>query len=102
MDTYNTNTNTNTTKPAKKNINQPIEESQELKKLVLFNDEYNTFDYVIESLVDICNHTFQQAEQCTLITHYNGKCVIKTGKIEKLNVYCSQLTSKGLIAEIQS
>ena len=51
--------------------------------LVLFNDEFNTFDFVIETLIDICGHEPLQAEQCTLITHYKGKCSVKSGDIDE-------------------
>ncbi len=47
--------------------------------LVLYNDDYHTFDYVIKALVDICRHSYEQAEQCTILVHYRGKCVVKNG-----------------------
>ncbi|MFM7729369.1 MAG: ATP-dependent Clp protease adaptor ClpS, partial [Flavobacteriales bacterium] len=54
------------------------------KKLVLFNDEVNTFDFVIEALVEVCGHELLQAEQCTVIVHYKGKCAVKNGTWEEL------------------
>jgi ATP-dependent Clp protease adaptor protein ClpS len=80
-----------------------VEETVEVeeKKLVLFNDEVNTFDFVIESLMDVCRHEPLQAEQCTLIVHYNGKCAVKNGSWEKLEPMCTALLDRGLTAEIQ-
>lgn len=69
-------------------------------ELVLFNDEVNTFDWVIESLMDVCGHTLEQAEQCALITHYKGKCGVKTGSWEALKPRCENLLERGLSAEI--
>lgn len=57
---------------------------EDLKELVLHNDDVNTFDYVIEALVDVCGHEPDQAEQCALIAHYKGKCGIKTGTYNEL------------------
>lgn len=80
-----------------------IEETVEVeeKKLILFNDEVNTFDFVIQSLMDVCRHEPLQAEQCTLIVHYNGKCAVKNGSWEKLEPMCTALLDRGLTAEIQ-
>ena len=70
-------------------------------KIVLFNDEVNTFDHVIDMLVEVCDHTPIQAEQCSLIVHYKGKCNVKTGEYEDLEPRCSMLLDAGLTAEIQ-
>lgn len=51
-------------------------------KLVLHNDDFNTFDFVIESLMEVCAHTLEQAEQCTFLVHYKSKCTVKTGNLE--------------------
>jgi ATP-dependent Clp protease adaptor protein ClpS len=69
-------------------------------EIIVYNDDVNTFDHVIETLVQVCNHTPEQAEQCSLIVHYNGKCTVKTGVLEKLKPQCSQLLKAGLSAEI--
>jgi ATP-dependent Clp protease adaptor protein ClpS len=76
-----------------------IEEGH-LNEIVLFNDEVNTFDHVIETLVDVCKHSYEQAEQCSLLVHYKGKCTVKTGVYEELEPQCSQLLKAGLNAEI--
>ena len=69
-------------------------------EIVLFNDDVNTFDHVIATLIDVCDHTPEQAEQCSLIVHYNGKCTVKTGDYEDLKPRCSRLLQAGLSAEI--
>ncbi|MEO0311729.1 MAG: hypothetical protein RIQ89_1386 [Bacteroidota bacterium] len=69
--------------------------------LVLFNDDVNTFDHVITSLVEICNHDMLQAEQCTLIVHYNGKCAVKNGGFKDLVPMRDALCDRGLSAVIQ-
>ena len=69
--------------------------------IVLFNDDVNTFDHVIETLVKVCNHEALQAEQCALLVHYKGKCDVKSGEIKELVPMCSALLDAGLSAEIQ-
>ena len=53
-------------------------------ELILFNDDVNTFDHVIETLVSVCDHTYEQAEQCAYIVHFSGKCTVKKGKYSYL------------------
>ncbi|MBS4041872.1 MAG: ATP-dependent Clp protease adaptor ClpS [Flavobacteriales bacterium] len=69
-------------------------------EIVLYNDDVNTFDHVIETLVRVCDHTWEQAEQCSIIVHYKGKCTVKTGAMEELKAQCTQLLEAGLSAEI--
>jgi len=69
-------------------------------EIIVYNDDVNTFDHVIETLVRVCEHTPIQAEQCSLIVHFNGKCTVKTGEYDKLKVQCSKLLEAGLTAEI--
>ncbi|SFN92606.1 ATP-dependent Clp protease adaptor protein ClpS [Paenimyroides ummariense] len=69
--------------------------------IVLFNDDVNTFDHVIDTLVKVCNHEPLQAEQCALLVHYKGKCDVKSGDINDLVPMCSALLDAGLSAEIQ-
>jgi len=69
-------------------------------EIVLYNDEVNTFDHVIDTLMKVCRHTPEQAEQCSLIVHYNGKCTVKTGEYKELKPQCTQLLEAGLSAEI--
>lgn len=77
------------------------EQEEESRKIVLFNDEVNTFDWVIDSLVKVCRHEPIQAEQCTLIVHFKGKCDVKEGDWETLEPMCTALLDRGLTAEIQ-
>ena len=71
-------------------------------EIILFNDDIHTFDYVIDSLIEICEHTLEQAEQCTYLVHYKGKCAVKTGEYDELKPRCTRLLQKGLSAEIMS
>lgn len=70
-------------------------------EIILFNDDVNTFDHVIETLIKVCKHEPLQAEQCAILVHYKGKCSVKNGSIEELTPYCSALLDAGLSAEIQ-
>lgn len=74
---------------------------QKENKIVLFNDEVNTFDHVIDMLIATCDHTPIQAEQCSLIVHYKGKCNVKSGDYDDLKPRCTALLEAGLTAEIQ-
>ncbi len=69
-------------------------------EIVLYNDEVNTFDHVINTLIYACEHTPEQAEQCSLIVHYKGKCTVKTGPYDELKPRCSMLLDAGLNAEV--
>lgn len=73
---------------------------EDTKDLIIYNDDYNTFDYVIESLVKVCKHEVIQAEQCTWIIHYNGKCAVKKGSFEVLRPMRQALSERGLDAKI--
>ena len=91
-------------------INKPqIEKESELEvitqvkrehEIILYNDDVNTFDHVINTLVAYCDHTYEQAEQCAYIVHYSGKCVVKTGPYEELEPICLKLLEAQLSAEI--
>jgi ATP-dependent Clp protease adaptor protein ClpS len=72
------------------------------KALVLYNDNVNTFDFVTESLVKVCRHDVLQAEQCTYLVHYTGKCAVKNGSYEKLKPLCEALLDRGLSAKIEN
>lgn len=78
-----------------------VEELIGQRDLIVFNDDVNTFDHVIESLVKVCKHEIEQATQCTYIVHYKGKCQVKRGSYEMLEPMCIALLDKGLSAEIQ-
>lgn len=69
--------------------------------LLLYNDDVHSFDYVIESLIQVCNHSSVQAEQCTTIAHYKGVCEVKQGEYNYLKEMQTGLVEKGLKAEIK-
>ncbi|MBE7640866.1 MULTISPECIES: ATP-dependent Clp protease adaptor ClpS [Salegentibacter] len=74
--------------------------TQKENEIILYNDDYNTFDHVIETLIYACEHTPVQAEQCAILVHYKGKCTVKTGSFDDLKPRCSKLLEEGLSAEI--
>jgi ATP-dependent Clp protease adaptor protein ClpS len=69
---------------------------------MLHNDDVHSFDYVIDALMDVCEHDFEQAVQCTMITHHKGSCDIRKGKIGTLRKMKNALTAMELSATIQS
>jgi ATP-dependent Clp protease adaptor protein ClpS len=68
--------------------------------LVVFNDDINTFDHVSKVLIKVCKHTQEQAEQCTMIIHYKGKCSVKKGSVSKLKPMCESILEAGIQATI--
>jgi ATP-dependent Clp protease adaptor protein ClpS len=72
-----------------------------VKALLLYDDDYNTFAFVTESLIKVCGHDAIQAEQCTYLVHYTGKCVVKNGPYTKLRPMCEALLERGLTARIE-
>jgi len=73
---------------------------QEALDLVVFNDDVNTFEHVTQVLMKVCKHTHEQAEQCTLIIHYKGKCSVKKGSREELKPMCEAILDAGIQAAI--
>lgn len=71
-----------------------------LHRLILWNDDFNTFDWVIDSLMEICHHSETQATQCAYIVHFNGKCDAKKGSFDKLKPMCEALLDRGISATI--
>ena len=76
------------------------EEVVKHNEIVLYNEDVNTFDHVVDTLIYACEHTPEQAEQCSIIVHYKGKCTVKTGIYDELEPRCSMLLDAGLSAEI--
>ncbi|MDO9512059.1 MAG: ATP-dependent Clp protease adaptor ClpS [Bacteroidales bacterium] len=68
--------------------------------LILFNDEVNTFDHIIETLIDVCRHEPEQAEQCALIAHYKGKCHVKSGELNELKPMADEMLRRQVTVEI--
>ncbi len=74
--------------------------TDELRDLIVFNDEVNTFDHVIQTLIKVCKHTPEQAEQCTWIIHYKGKCTVKVGAFDELAPMRNAICQRGISAEV--
>jgi len=74
--------------------------SDEVRDLMVYNDDFNTFDHVIETLIRVCKHEPSQAEQCTYIIHYNGKCSVKKGPYPELKPMREGITQAGIKAAI--
>lgn len=68
--------------------------------LIVFNDDFNTFDHVINTLIRVCGHSPEQAEQCTLLIHYKGKCTVKTGVLDDLKPMRNAICAEGIDAKI--
>jgi ATP-dependent Clp protease adaptor protein ClpS len=79
-----------------------LKSGSESSSLILYNDDINTFDHVIRSLVEVCDHDSVQAEQCALIVHFKGSCDVKTGPQEILNAMSRSLNAKGLKSKVVS
>jgi len=77
-----------------------LEAAEKESELIVYNDEVNTFNHVINTLIRVCKHSNEQAQQCTLIIHFKGKCTVKTGPIEKLKSACQGILDAGIQAEI--
>ena len=80
--------------------NNKLKRGSEPGTLILYNDDVNTFEHVIKSLVEICGHDSVQAEQCAMIVHFKGSCEIKLGVIEVLNAMSKSLNAKGLNSKV--
>ncbi len=78
-----------------------LEELIDQYNLVLYNDDVNTFDHVINCLIRICKHEMMEAEQCTWIVHVNGKCKVRNGSFEELEGMCIQMMNEGLSVKIE-
>lgn len=76
-------------------------DSSDPAHLVVYNDDYNTFDWVIQCFVEVLNHTVEQSEQLSLMIHFNGKAIVKTGQFEKLKKWRRQLVDRGLNAVVE-
>ncbi len=70
-------------------------------QLIVWNDEVNTFEFVIETLIDICGHSPEQAEQCTILIHFKGKCSVKNGSYDELKPLCDAITDRGIGATVE-
>jgi ATP-dependent Clp protease adaptor protein ClpS len=78
-----------------------LDEVGQTCSLIVWNDNVNTFEWVIETLVEICNHTYEQAEQCAMIIHHQGKYAVKNGTYDFLKPMCDAITDRGIGATIE-
>ena len=88
------------TKEQEQTSGELMEQEAPLFDLVVFNDDVNTFDWVIDSLVDVCEHNVEQAEQCAFIVHYKGQCTVKSGDFETLEPMQRELSNRSLSVEV--
>ncbi len=89
------------TKPWQEEERDTITELASTYQLVVWNDEVNTFEWVIETLIKICGHTPEQAEQCAMLIHTQGKYAVKKGDYETLKPMCDGITDRGIGATIE-
>lgn len=75
-------------------------DEENIKDLMVYNDDFNTFDHVINTLIKVCKHEVHQAEQCTYLIHYKGKCSVKKGAYEELKPFREGISSAGIKAAI--
>jgi ATP-dependent Clp protease adaptor protein ClpS len=78
-----------------------LTDTEEPCSLIVWNDEVNTFEWVIETLVDVCHHTPEQAEQCAWLIHYKGKYAVKQGSFDELKPMCDAITDRGIGATVE-
>lgn len=79
-----------------------LTDAQEPFHLIVWNDEVNTFEWVIETLVQVCGHSYEQAEQCAYIIHFRGKYAVKEGSYDDLKPMCDAITDRGIGATIET
>jgi ATP-dependent Clp protease adaptor protein ClpS len=92
---------TGNTKPYQESDTDVLTLSEEPYSLIVWNDEVNTFEWVIETLVQVCGHTAEQAEQCAYIIHFQGKYAVKNGSYDELKPQCDAITERGIGATIE-
>ena len=71
-------------------------------QLIVWNDDVNTFDWVIETLMEVCNHSYEQAEQCAYIIHFKGQYAVKEGSYDYLKPMCDAITERGINATVET
>jgi len=83
-------------------LEEEIHVGNQTAQLIVFNDDYNTFDWVIQCFIEVCNHSYEQAEQLSLIVHFKGKASVKNGSKHELKKMKDQLIDRGLSAVIET
>ena len=84
-----------------KEATEVLEDTLDPFHLIVWNDEVNTFEWVIETLIDVCKHNYEQAEQCAYIIHYKGKYSVKQGEYDDLKPMCDAITERGIGATLE-
>ena len=83
-------------------LTEVLEETTDPFHLVIWNDDVNTFEWVIESLVEVCRHSYEQAEQCAYLIHFRGKYAVKHGTYEELRPMCDAILERGINATVET
>lgn len=83
-------------------VEKELDSSKETAQLIVYNDDINTFDWVIQCFMEVCGHTFEQSEQLSLLVHFKGKAVVKTGNLKVLKSMKNELITRGLSAVVTS
>lgn len=81
-------------------LEEVLEVTGKEHELILHNDDFNTFDFVIDTLVELCDHDSIQAEQCAWFVHFKGKCAVKSGELSKMSNLCQEMLRRGLSATV--
>ncbi len=82
-------------------VSDVSQKEDELHSLILYNDDVNSFDFVVETLIEVCEHDPMQAENCAWIAHYKGKCVVKNGTVNELKPCYKEMTNRMLTVEMK-
>lgn len=94
--------NSNTKEQQKDSVDVDVLETTQFPyNLIVWNDEVNTFDWVIETLVEVCGHSEEQAEQCAMLIHFKGKYAVKNGDYDTLKPMCNSITERGINATVE-
>ena len=88
--------------PQEESVEELVVETTKGFHLIVWNDEVNTFEWVIETLIEVCGHEHEQAEQCAWLIHNRGKYAVKNGSYEQLKPMCDAITDRGIGATIES
>jgi ATP-dependent Clp protease adaptor protein ClpS len=83
-------------------LEEVLTETSDPFHLIVWNDEVNTFEWVIETLMDVCKHSYEQAEQCAYIVHFKGKYAVKNGTYDELKPMCDAITERGIGATVET
>ena len=88
--------------PLEESVEELVVKTTKGFHLIVWNDEVNTFEWVIETLIEVCGHEHEQAEQCAWLIHNRGKYAVKNGSYEQLKPMCDAITDRGIGATIES